>query len=58
VQAQLRARGWRIAVDGDFGPGTDSIVRQFQREKFGTRGVDGVVGPNTWRALWTAKVTR
>lgn len=58
VQAQLKARGWKIVVDGDFGKNTDDIVRAFQLEKLGARAVDGVVGPNTWRALWTAKVTR
>ena len=55
VQARLKARGWRIAVDNDFGPSTDSIVRAFQREK--GLVVDGKVGPATWAALWKAPVT-
>lgn len=58
VQNRLKARGWRVACDGDFGPATDRVVRAFQAEKFGARGVDGIVGPNTWRAMWTAAVTR
>ena len=56
VQARLHARGWSVAVDGAFGPATDKAVRAFQDDKNLT--VDGVVGPDTWRALWQAKVTR
>lgn len=55
VQQRLKDRGWSIDVDGQFGPGTDSIVRAFQREKNLTP--DGIVGPQTWAALWTAPVT-
>jgi peptidoglycan hydrolase-like protein with peptidoglycan-binding domain len=50
VQRRLRDRGWSIAVDGSFGPDTDTIVRAFQTEK-GLK-VDGVVGPNTWNELF------
>jgi N-acetyl-anhydromuramyl-L-alanine amidase AmpD len=57
VQARLGARGWRISVDGIFGPGTEAIVRAFQTEKLGRPAADGIAGPNTWRALWTTKVT-
>lgn len=57
VQARLAARGWRITIDGDFGPATERIVRAFQAEKLGARAVDGIAGPNTWRALWTSKIT-
>jgi hypothetical protein len=56
LQKRLRARGWRIAVDGDFGPVTRKIIIAFQREK--GLGIDGIVGPVTWRKLWTAPVTR
>jgi len=55
VQQRLRDRGWKIAVDGDFGPGTDKIVRAFQREKGLTE--DGVVGQQTWEKLWRAPIT-
>lgn len=51
VQERLAWRGWPITVDGGFGPKTKSIVEAFQREKGLT--VDGVVGPQTWNALWT-----
>lgn len=55
VQQRLKDRGWRIDVDGDFGPKTETIVKQFQKEK----GIasDGIVGPITWGKLWTAPVT-
>ena len=58
VQSRLRARGWAITVDGDFGPRTEAVVEAFQLEKLGRRAVDGIAGPNTWRALWTAKITK
>jgi peptidoglycan hydrolase-like protein with peptidoglycan-binding domain len=55
VQFRLRARGWRVAVDGVYGADTEAIVRAFQREKHLT--ADGISGPATWRALWTAPIT-
>lgn len=54
-QAQMKARGWNIAVDGDYGDGSYNTCRQFQAEK--GLGVDGLVGPNTWAATWTSPVT-
>lgn len=54
-QAQMRRRGWRITVDGAYGPASESICRAFQGEKGLT--VDGIVGPATWRATWEAPVT-
>lgn len=41
-----------IAVDGDFGPNTNSAVRDYQ-SKHGL-AVDGIVGPNTWGSLHSA----
>lgn len=52
LQDRLADRGWSIKVDGDFGDKTEAVVRAFQKEK--RLGVDGIVGPNTWQALWTA----
>jgi hypothetical protein len=41
--------GYSIAVDGIFGPATNTAVRDFQT-KYGLN-VDGIVGPKTWQAL-------
>ncbi|MBB0247217.1 peptidoglycan-binding protein [Streptomyces alkaliphilus] len=46
-----RQVGGRLAVDGRFGPATETAVRWFQRNHMAAGSVDGVVGPNTWRAL-------
>ncbi|MFD4932356.1 peptidoglycan-binding protein [Peribacillus butanolivorans] len=39
----------KIAVDGDFGPATEAVTREFQRRS--NIAADGIVGPATWRAL-------
>lgn len=43
--------GTNLAVDGIFGAGTESAVRNFQQVNGLT--VDGIVGTNTWRTLLT-----
>lgn len=55
AQQRLADRGWAITVDGIYGDQTAGIVRQFQAEK--GLLVDGVIGPETWTALWAAPVT-
>ena len=49
IQFLLRHHGLGQAVDGVFGPNTDSLVRQFQQSN--GLAVDGVVGPKTWSKL-------
>lgn len=49
IQKCLRNKGFRVSVDGAWGPQTDGAVRAFQR----SRGLvaDGIVGRATMRAL-------
>jgi hypothetical protein len=54
-QRQMHARGWGVSVDGAYGPDSESVCRAFQKEKSLT--VDGIVGPSTWAAAWTAPIT-
>jgi GH25 family lysozyme M1 (1,4-beta-N-acetylmuramidase) len=57
-QARMVDRGWNLGptgADGDFGAITDGVARAFQEEKGLT--VDGIVGPATWAAAWTAPIT-
>jgi peptidoglycan hydrolase-like protein with peptidoglycan-binding domain len=54
-QRQMRNRGWTLVADGVYGSQTADVVRSFQAEKH--LGVDGLIGPATWKAAWTAKVT-
>ena len=49
IQSQLNARIERVAVNGDFGPETDGLIRNFQGDL--GLAVDGIVGPHTWDAL-------
>lgn len=49
LQYALKKRGFRVAVNGRFGPLTHAAVRQFQRKK--RLPVTGTVGLRTWRAL-------
>ncbi|MGL4608376.1 MAG: peptidoglycan-binding domain-containing protein [Trueperaceae bacterium] len=49
AQYLLRAEGYTLSVDGSFGSGTDSVVKQFQSAN--GLSSDGVVGPNTWEKL-------
>ena len=50
VQSRLEAYGYDINVDGDYGDHTRAVVEHFQTSR-GLK-VDGVVGANTWSALF------
>ncbi|GAA2449656.1 hypothetical protein GCM10010191_79230 [Actinomadura vinacea] len=54
-QTQMRERGWNITADGDYGPISQRLCKNFQREH--GLPVDGIVGPNTWKATWEAPST-
>jgi putative chitinase len=49
LQIALQKIGFMVAIDGDFGAGTEVAVARFQRDQ--KLGVDGIVGPGTWAAL-------
>ncbi len=49
LQSLLNKAGANIKVDGVFGRGTNTAVRNFQSSA--GVGVDGVVGPRTWNKL-------
>lgn len=53
LQKELNQHGAKpqLAMDGDFGPKTLAAVKAFQFRAFGSKGVDGIVGPQTWGAL-------
>lgn len=51
-QQDLDDLGYEIDVDGDFGPQTDAVTRQFQQDN--GLVVDGIVGPNTLAAIEAA----
>lgn len=49
LQTYLHKSGSSLAIDGIFGPVTESSVRTFQR-KYNLK-IDGIVGPQTWKKL-------
>ncbi|MCA2981104.1 MAG: peptidoglycan-binding protein [Myxococcaceae bacterium] len=53
LQRALGANGFRVALDGRFGPATERAVRQFQRAQ--GLDVDGVAGPRTQARLGAAQ---
>jgi putative chitinase len=56
LQGLLRGLNFTLAVDGDFGPGTEVAVARFQSEHGLTP--DAIVGPRTWAAIDDATKTK
>jgi len=53
LQNMLRDLNFAVAIDGDFGPGTEVAATRFQSEN--GLPADGIVGRQTWAALDAAK---
>lgn len=51
-QQRMAERGWEVNIDGKYGSKSKEICRAFQAEKL--LQIDGIVGPLTWAAAWTA----
>ena len=49
LQQALSNNNFSVAIDGAFGPGTETAVRHFQASK--GLEADGIVGPSTWSKL-------
>lgn len=56
LQQMLSFLGWPVAIDRDFGPGTETAVKGVQIT-FGLTS-DGIVGPKTWAAIQDAVLKR
>lgn len=54
-QQRLHDRGWTITVDGVWGPRSEDVCSQFQRQARLTP--DGVGGPQVWTALHVLPIT-
>ncbi len=57
IQRKLKKLGYYLgAIDGDFGGGTESAVKRFQRDN--NLKIDGIVGEKTWKALFNKKIPK
>jgi len=55
-QARMRERGWKITVDGRFGPQSASVARRFAAEK-GIALQAGSLNTAVYDAAWSARIT-
>lgn len=53
AQVALNGHGAKLSVDGAFGSGTHKATVSFQKKK--KLGADGIIGKNTWTALFKGK---
>ena len=57
-QARMAQRGWKITVDGYFGPQSAAIAKRFATEKKLTMtGLSGEVDKTVWDAAWRLPVS-
>ncbi len=56
IQSALRRAGYRVTADGRYGPETAAAIKRFQHR----HGLveDGIIGPDTWRALMRRDAAR
>ena len=55
-QARMRERGWKITVDGRFGPQSASVAQRFAAQK-GLRVAPGSLNAAVYGAAWSLPVT-
>jgi hypothetical protein len=55
-QAQMKKRGWKIGVDGRFGPQSASVASRFAAQK-GLRVPAGSLNASVYGAAWSLPVT-
>lgn len=59
-QQQMKARGWTISVDGQYGSASSEVCRAFQADSTAHNWplqVDGEVGPLTWLASFERPIS-
>lgn len=52
-QGRAQENGWQLEVDGLYGDESEGVCRALQARE--GLAVDGIVGPDTWRATWAGK---
>jgi resuscitation-promoting factor RpfA len=55
-QARMRERGWKISVDGRFGPQSASVAQRFAAQK-GLQAAPGSLNSTVYTAAWSLPVT-